>query len=291
MQNEIIHRSVTDLKSNSKIKNLLELAYREMAKEQINLHESLFKKNSCKIISYFSSGKPIGIILYDTDYDNKKRNQVGFIHLAYVSPVFRRKKIYKKMHEFLVATLKKSNILSLASEVHKGNHIFLACLESVGLKLLYFRTLKELQTSSKIDEHFNNFTLKKSNNLIPVYPFFLRHMAELIEQGFSPPGITWNDNFCEAIYLESNNHIIGSIIYSTEFIEEKKFLYIQLSATDQKYRNQGIYKFLHLHFENIALEKNCRYVSGLMHKNNSIRIKSCKSVGLDPLFHFVGCKI
>lgn len=275
----------------SKIENFLNTAYREVIKNQNNLYESLLKKPSCKIISFFSSDEPIGIILYDTDYDNKNRNQVGFIHLAYVSPIFRRKQIYKKMHERLVSELKKMDISSLACEVNKNNHIFLSCLETVGLKLLYYRTWKELKTYNQVEQNFNNIPLKKANNLIPVYPFFLRHLADLIEQKFSSPAITWNDKHCKAIYLESENLIIGSIIYSTEFINEGKFLYIQLSAVDKKYRNQGIYKFLHLHFENIALESGCKFISGFAHKNNLIRIKSFQCVELDPLYHFVGCKI
>ncbi len=118
----------------------------------------------------------------------------------------------------------------------------------------------------------------------PVYTFFIRQMADLIDAGHSFPKTTWSDDNCGAIYAEENGIIVGAIIYSTAYIN-KKCLWIELSCVKSECRNRGIYSILHNYFEMIAKKMNCDYIASHVHKNNTTRLKSAEKVGMKPVFY------
>lgn len=123
----------------------------------------------------------------------------------------------------------------------------------------------------------------------PVYTFFLRQYAELIDKGFSHPVTTWNDNDCGAVYAELNGVIIGSIVYDTKKVEGS--LWITLSSVDSSYRGNGIYAILHRHFEEIAKKKDCWFIASNIHVKNEIRLITAEKVGMKPIFYFMAKKI
>lgn len=127
--------------------------------------------------------------------------------------------------------------------------------------------------------------------MTPVYVFFLKQMAKLMENGLTFPVTSWVDQYLGAVYAEADGKIIGHIAYSTENVPSKKMLWIMLSATDDDCRGRGIYTILHRYFEDVAREKGCIAIASHIHKNNKIRLASAEKVGLNPMMHYVAKKI
>lgn len=125
----------------------------------------------------------------------------------------------------------------------------------------------------------------------PVYTFFLRQMADLVDHGYAYPMTTWKDEDCEAVYAEFDGKVIGHIVYSTERVKDRKMLWIVLSAVDKEHRGKSIYTILHKHFENIAKELGCLYIGSLVHKNNKTRLWSAQKVDFYPVFNYMMKKI
>jgi len=124
----------------------------------------------------------------------------------------------------------------------------------------------------------------------PIYTFFLREMADLIDNGYAWPITTWKDEDCEAIYALIDGKIVGHIVYSKEKLD-KKILWITLSAVDKENRGKGIYKILHKHFEKTAIEMDCVYIASQVHKNNQPRLRSAEKVDMKSAFIYMGKKI
>jgi hypothetical protein len=118
----------------------------------------------------------------------------------------------------------------------------------------------------------------------PVYTFFIRHIAELIDSGHALAKTSWNDDECGAVYAEKNGEILGAIIYSTAYLK-KKSLWIELSAVAKEHRKKGVYTILHPYFEMIAKGLNCDTISSRVHMNNTVRLKSAEKVGMKLLFY------
>ena len=118
----------------------------------------------------------------------------------------------------------------------------------------------------------------------PVYTFFIRHMAELIDSGFAMARTSWNDDECGAIYAEENGVIVGAIIYSRAYLH-KNCLWIELSAVRDDCRKRGIYSVLHNYFEMLAKKMNCDSISSKVHKNNLVRLSSAEKVGMNIAFY------
>ncbi len=139
----------------------------------------------------------------------------------------------------------------------------------------------------------NEIEILKTDTLAmsPIYTFFLRHMAELIDNGHAYPMTAWEDQDCGAVYAVENGKILGHIVYSTEKIKESGFLWIVLSAVDKDCRGRGIYTMLHKHFEDIAKQMGCWSIASHIHKNNKVRLASAEKVGMKPVFYFMGKKL
>ena len=128
--------------------------------------------------------------------------------------------------------------------------------------------------------------------LSPVYTFFLRHTAKLIDDGFAFPVTNWEDKNCGAIYAtDDNGKVLGHIVYSTEYIEQFGHLWIVLSAVEDHSRGRGIYTIMHKYFEQLAKDMGCWSIASYVHKNNKVRLATAEKVGLLPAFHIMGKKI
>lgn len=126
----------------------------------------------------------------------------------------------------------------------------------------------------------------------PIYTFFLKRMAELIDNKFAFPTTIWSDND-SAVYAVEGDKILGHIVYSvgSRPANNPNVCYITLSAVDPDHRSRGIYTVLHRHFEAKAIELGCTAISSHIHKNNSVRLKSAEKVGMRPVFHYMFKKL
>jgi GNAT superfamily N-acetyltransferase len=149
--------------------------------------------------------------------------------------------------------------------------------------------------STKQDKLGNNVDIYRIDNInmSPLIPFYLRHMSELIENGFSYPTIEWDkiEEHYGAIYAEQDGKIIGHIVFSREHVNKEGYLWIALSAVEHDSRGKGIYTMLHPYFETHAKELGCWAIASYVHKNNAIRLASAAKVGMAPIFHFMGKKL
>jgi GNAT superfamily N-acetyltransferase len=125
----------------------------------------------------------------------------------------------------------------------------------------------------------------------PIYTFFLRQMANLIDSGFASAMTVWDDTRCGAVYAMSDNTILGHIVYDTANPTAPGALWITLSAVDELHRGRGIYTILHKYFEQTAKEKGYTYVSSYVHVKNLVRKKSAEKVGMNPMFHLMVKKL
>lgn len=143
------------------------------------------------------------------------------------------------------------------------------------------------------DKLGTDINLRHSETLAmsPIYSFFLRQMADLIDNGLNLPMTSWNDKTCGAVYAEQDGMILGHIVYSKEHIESKGYLWITLSAVEESYRGRGIYGLMHKHLESLAKELGCDAIASHVHVDNVIRINSCEQVGMKPIFYFMAKRI
>lgn len=122
----------------------------------------------------------------------------------------------------------------------------------------------------------------------PIYTFFLRHIAQLIDDGLAWPVTTWDDYKCGAVYAMEGDTILGHIVYDTE---KPGMLWIVLSAVKEDARGRGIYTLMHKHFEQVAKDMGKSGIMSHVHKNNLPRLKSAESVGMGTVFHCIGKRL
>jgi hypothetical protein len=117
----------------------------------------------------------------------------------------------------------------------------------------------------------------------PVVPFFLKNFAELIEQGYTYSAMS-GSNQSKAIYVEINGTIIAHIVFDI-LKDAYNTAWIVFSCVDKNYRNQGIYKIMHRHFEIEAKKLGSIKIASSVHLDNKTRQASCKSVGMIPAYY------
>lgn len=117
----------------------------------------------------------------------------------------------------------------------------------------------------------------------PIIPFFLKNYAALIENGHALPLIMGTNN-SRAIYAEINGVIAGHIVYEIQ-TDVAKTAWITFSCIEDNFRQRGIYKLLHKHFEVAAKAAGSQKIASHVHVTNIARQASCQSVGMKPVFY------
>jgi ribosomal protein S18 acetylase RimI-like enzyme len=135
------------------------------------------------------------------------------------------------------------------------------------------------------DKLKNFVEIKKCDTIAhsPVYTFFLKTMAETIDNGFGIPVTSWSDLECEAIYAEMNNQILGLIVYSKL---DRGTIFIKLGAVSKEFRGRGIYTILYKHLESVAISQGYDAISSLIHRNNTIIQETVKKENRWPEYCF-----
>jgi GNAT superfamily N-acetyltransferase len=124
----------------------------------------------------------------------------------------------------------------------------------------------------------------------PSYPFFLRRMADLMEDGHSLKMTTWVDSESGIIWGEIDSEIVGIFAYKKDQVKHKT-LNILLTAVHPDHRNKGIHTTLNRYFEKVALDLGCNFVVATVHPNNKTRLMTCEKDGLKIFYHKLGKKI
>lgn len=113
----------------------------------------------------------------------------------------------------------------------------------------------------------------------PAYTFFLRQVADLIDNGHGSKFTSWDDNSTGIIWGEIENKIVAIFAYHTEQVKYG-VLNVMLTAVDKDHRGNGIHTLLNKHFEKTATKLGCSVTAATVHPNNSVRLKTAEKDGL-----------
>jgi GNAT superfamily N-acetyltransferase len=143
--------------------------------------------------------------------------------------------------------------------------------------------------ATEVDKQGNSVEIYRVEkiSMSPIYTFFLRHIAELIDNGHAYPVTSWDDD-CSAIYAEKDGEVLGHIVYD---VKKKDVMWITLSAVAKEHRGKGIYTLLHGHLEKTAKDLNFSIISSHIHVKNTARLKSAEQVGMKPVYYYMAKKI
>ena len=152
-------------------------------------------------------------------------------------------------------------------------------------------TITKLGTEQ--DKHGNTVEVFRCEELgmSPIFPFFLRHYAQLVDKGHGYPVSSWNDKRCGAIYAMRDNTILGHIVFDRDNPNAAGALWITLSAVEESQRGCGIYTIMHKYCEQTARELGCWAIASQVHVNNAVRLKSADAVGMKPIFYTMGKRL
>jgi GNAT superfamily N-acetyltransferase len=128
--------------------------------------------------------------------------------------------------------------------------------------------------------------IKHSSELAhsPAYTFFLRQMADLMDNGHSAKMTTWVDSECGIVWAEIDSKIVGIFAYKKDQLKYK-VLNILLTAVDANHRNKGIHTILNRYFEKTALDLGCNITVATVHPNNKTRLATAEKDGLKIFYH------
>ena len=139
---------------------------------------------------------------------------------------------------------------------------------------------------TEIDKKGDTLTVKHSKFLAfsPAYTFFIREMADLIDDKNAHPFTTWEDNNTEIIWVELEKKIVGILCYNKEYVNAPwPFLAITLTATHKDFRQRGIHTIMNKYFENRAANLGCLGIRATVNVNNSVRLITAKKDNLHEM--------
>lgn len=139
---------------------------------------------------------------------------------------------------------------------------------------------------TEIDKKNTSICIKHSDTLAytPAYTFFIKEIANLIDNNHGHPHTTWDDDDCEIIWAEINNKVVAILCYSTAYKNyQLPYLAIQLTAVGEEFRHRGIHTILNRYFEQRARDLKCVAIRATVHLNNTVRLESTKKDKLTPL--------
>lgn len=139
------------------------------------------------------------------------------------------------------------------------------------------------RTTTKTQEQL---VIKHSDKLKlnPAYTFFLRQMADLMDNGHAGKITSWNDDECGIIWGEIQDQVVGIFAYNRQNTG-KGILEILLTAVDKKHRRKGIHTILNQQFEQVASSMNCDITAATISPNNKVRLVTAEKDGYKLMFY------
>jgi hypothetical protein len=144
---------------------------------------------------------------------------------------------------------------------------------------------------SEKDKLGNDIEIKQVDHLAysPVFSFFLRQQADLIDEGLLYPTTNWDDYNCGAIYAEFDNKIVGLIVYDT--VKDPNALRVIFSFVDKSVRQRNIFTLLHKYLIDFGKKNNYSQITDHIHIKNELGLVALKTVGMNPNFYFMVKKL
>lgn len=126
----------------------------------------------------------------------------------------------------------------------------------------------------------------------PAYTFFIREVADLIDNKNSLPYTYWEDKDCAIIWAEQNEKVVGILVYDFSYVTNPMpHLSIILTAVDKNHRQRGIHQIMNKHYEEQARQLNCVTIRATVNLNNEVRFKTAEKDKLSPVLYIMSKKI
>jgi len=103
-----------------------------------------WNNDTCGLFYAKKDDKIIGVIVYDTDYNERKNNYILGIIFASIDKDYRNKGIYSKLYNQLEHWGKIEGFPVLGTLIHKNDSNFMACMKSKGFTHIMYKTIKYL---------------------------------------------------------------------------------------------------------------------------------------------------
>jgi hypothetical protein len=119
----------------------------------------------------------------------------------------------------------------------------------------------------------------------PAMAPFLKHYAQLIEDGFASPYVAWGEvNKLHIVYAtNTEGKVVGGIAFEYRPIAKEGWLL--LSFTENEFRGRRINGLLHQYFEEVIARRGGKQIASFVHVDNTSRLKSAERVNFVPQYH------
>jgi len=114
--------------------------------------------------------------------------------------------------------------------------------------------------------------------LSPAYTFFIREMANLMDDGYAYKVTSWKDKNCGIVWGEVNDEIVGIFAYNTEDVQSQ-LMNIMLTAVAKEHRQKGVHTVLNRYYETVAKSLNCKFTCATVNPNNKTRLITAEKDG------------
>lgn len=115
-----------------------------------------------------------------------------------------------------------------------------------------------------------------------VNSFFLRHLADLIENGHATRTYIPSLTNTRIVYLKINNEIAGHLIWEWQGNDTA---YIVFTVIDKKYSKRGLYSILHRHYEDRIKKGGALFSKSQLHIDNDRIINISKQNGYEVEYY------
>jgi GNAT superfamily N-acetyltransferase len=148
--------------------------------------------------------------------------------------------------------------------------------------------------SEGIDKLGTATVIKHSKHVsfTPAYTFFIREVADLIDNKNSLPYTYWEDKDCAIIWAEQDEKVVGILVYDFSYVTyPMPHLSIILTAVDKNYRQRGIHQLMNEQYEEQARLLNCVAIRATVNLNNEVRFKTAEKDKLSPVLYIMSKRL
>ncbi len=117
----------------------------------------------------------------------------------------------------------------------------------------------------------------------PAYSFFLRQMADLMDNDHCVKITSWDDNKSGILYGTIQNEVVAIFAYDKKDIDIS-IINILLTAVKYEHRRKGIHTILNRYFESVVIKLGASITSATVHHKNNLRLSIVQKDGYNFIY-------
>jgi hypothetical protein len=126
----------------------------------------------------------------------------------------------------------------------------------------------------------------------PIYSFFLKKYADLVDAGIHRPTTTWNDKNCGIIYITEGDLPTGYLVYDISNNSARDPVYTVISAyVEPMFDTVDLMKQMITEVEDYARKQGCLSINISVSNNNTKLIDILREIGYDNEAFFMYKKV